>query len=226
MSIILNIDTAAAQAAISLSKDGRVLQLLQNPDQKDHASFLQPAIQKILQEAQITVNELDALAVVNGPGSYTGLRVALASAKGLCYVAKKPLITIGALPLMARAALNHKCTLPAPVTLLCPMIDARRMEVFTAVYNVVLEEILPARAMILSDESFVDVLLQNKILFFGSGALKWKALVSDANALFAGSFDTAAAMASLSFDMFTRQQFTDLAYSEPLYLKEFYTGGT
>jgi tRNA threonylcarbamoyladenosine biosynthesis protein TsaB len=224
MSLILNIDTSAQQAAVSIAKDGNLMQVLQNPDQKEHASFLQPAIKKLLQEAQMTINDLDAVAVVNGPGSYTGLRVALASAKGLCYVAKKPLITIGTLPLMARAAIENINHYPSTVTRLCPMIDARRQEVFTAVYNLSLEEILRGQAMILSDESFVGVLLQETVLFFGTGAVKWQALVSNTNALFAGSFDTTAAMADLSNQMFIQQQFTDLAYSEPLYLKEFYTG--
>lgn len=224
MSLILNIDTSAQQAAVSIAEDGNLLQVLQNPDQKEHASFLQPAIQKMLQEEGITIHDLDAIAVVNGPGSYTGLRVALASAKGLCYVAKKPMITIGTLPLMAKAALDNAQNYPAGVTRLCPMIDARRMEVFTAMYNLSLEETMPARAMVLSDESFVDILLQETVLFFGNGAGKWQSLQANANALFAGSFDNIPAMAALSFQHFNQQLFTDLAYSEPLYLKEFYSG--
>jgi tRNA threonylcarbamoyladenosine biosynthesis protein TsaB len=224
MSLILNIDTSAQQAAVSIAKDGNLLQVLQNPDQKEHASFLQPAIKKLLNLTELTINALDAIAVVNGPGSYTGLRVALASAKGICYVAQKPLITIGTLPLMAKAALDNSQAYPGTVTRLCPMIDARRMEVFTAVYNLSLEEILPPQAMILSDESFVDILLQETVLFFGNGAAKWNGVQSNANALFAGSFDTIPGMAALSFKRFSQQQFTDLAYSEPLYLKEFYSG--
>ncbi len=224
MSIILNIDTSTTQASVSLAENGSLLFLSQNAGQNEHASFLQPAIEKILKDAHLSLAELDAIAVVNGPGSYTGLRVAMASAKGLCYVAKKPLITIGTLPLMAKAAMNKLQEYPPGLTRLCPMIDARRMEVFTAIYNLSLKEILPAQAMILTAESFVDVLLQERILFFGSGAPKWQAITSNANALFAGSFHTGPAMATLSFQLFKQQQFTDLAYSEPLYLKEFYTG--
>jgi tRNA threonylcarbamoyladenosine biosynthesis protein TsaB len=103
------------------------------------------------------------------------------------------------------------------------MIDARRMEVFTAAYNLTLDEVLPARAMILSNDSFVDILLHETVLFFGNGAAKWATMVSSTNALFAGSFDTSEALSVLSYSRFNRGIFTDLAYSEPLYLKEFYT---
>ncbi len=224
MSIILNIDTSTSQASVSLSENGSLLFLLQNPGQNEHAAFLQPAIEKILKDAQVSLVDLDAIAVVNGPGSYTGLRVAMASAKGLCYVAKKPLITIGSLPLMAKAALDNPGHYPPGIKRLCPMIDARRMEVFTAIYDLSLREILTPQAMILTAESFVGILLQEPTLFFGSGAAKWQTIAGNANALFAGSFPTGPAMAALSFQLFRQQQFTDLAYSVPLYLKEFYTG--
>ena len=224
MSIILNIDTSSAQASVTISHDGTILAGVQNEDKKEHASFLQPAIKKMLTAQKLSLSELDAVGVVNGPGSYTGLRVGLASAKGICYVTKKPLITIGTLPLMAKSAVIdlHQKSLPIP--LLCPMIDARRMEVFTGVYNSSLEEIIPAQAKILSPESFVDILLQKQVLFFGDGAAKWQVLVNHANALFAGSFDTPEALSELSYCRFKSELFTDIAYSEPLYLKEFYTG--
>jgi tRNA threonylcarbamoyladenosine biosynthesis protein TsaB len=225
MSFILNIDTSATQACVSLSKDGEVLSILKNHDQKEHASFLQPGVKKILEDQHISLSELAAIAVVNGPGSYTGLRVALASAKGLCYIAKKPLITIGSLPLMAKSALPFPGISQGLVTRLCPMIDARRMEVFTAVYDLLLDEILPARAMVLSNDSFVDILLQETVLFFGNGAAKWATMITDTNALFAGSFDTTTALAQLAYDKFKGGEFADLAYCEPFYLKEFYTGG-
>jgi tRNA threonylcarbamoyladenosine biosynthesis protein TsaB len=224
MSIILNIDTSSTQASVSISRDGIILACLHNEDQKEHASFLQVAIKNLTVQEKIFLHELAGVAVVNGPGSYTGLRVGLASAKGICYVIKKPLITIGTLPLMARSAFLNLQKKASAIPLLCPMIDARRMEVFTAVYNDSLEEIIPAQAKILSTESFVDVLLHNKLLFFGSGATKWQGITNNANALFAGSFDTSEALSALSYFRFTRGLFTDLAYSEPLYLKEFYTG--
>ncbi len=225
MSFILNIDTSASQACVSLSKDGELLSIVQNHDQKEHASFLQPGVKKIMEDQHITLSELAAIAVVNGPGSYTGLRVALASAKGLCYVAKKPLITIGTLPLMAKSAIPFLENYQDRVTRLCPMIDARRMEVFTAVYKISMEEVLAPRALILSNDSFVEILLQETVLFFGNGAAKWASMFSDTNALFAAGFDTTTALSQLAYDKFKREEFSNLAYSEPLYLKEFYTGG-
>ena len=125
---------------------------------------------------------------------------------------------------MAKAAAIKWKNIADQPAYLCPMIDARRMEVFTAVYSLTLEEIMPPQALILSHHSFVDILLHDRVLFFGDGAEKWQAISSNTNALFAGSLDTTEALAGLSFDMFVRGQFTDLAYSEPLYVKEFYNG--
>lgn len=224
MSIILNIDTSAATASVTLSKNGDLLARIQNEDQKEHASFLQAGIKKMIKAQGLSLNELEAVAVVNGPGSYTGLRVGLASAKGICYVIKKPLITIGTLPLMAKSAILALQSRASGIPFLCPMIDARRMEVFTGVYNSSMEEIMPAQAKILDTESYVDILLQNPVLFFGNGAAKWQGMIQNANALFAGSFDTSGALSELSFSRFNSGLFTDLAYSEPLYLKEFYAG--
>ena len=224
MSIILNIDTSSAQASVTISKNGKLLAGVQNEDQKEHASFLQAAIKKMMKEQGLLLNQLEAVAVVNGPGSYTGLRVGLASAKGICYVIKKPLITVGTLPLMAKSAILELQTKASNIPLLCSMIDARRMEVFTGVYNASMEEVMPAQAKILDAQSFVDILLHDRVLFFGNGAAKWQGMVQNTNSLFAGSFNTSGALAELSFSRFESSSFTDLAYSEPLYLKEFYTG--
>lgn len=223
MSIILNIDTASSIAAVSISRDGKGIGIIQNEEQNEHASFLQPAINKLLASQQIVLKNIDAVAVVNGPGSYTGLRVGLASAKGICYALNKPLITIGSLPLMAMAAIKSFESDNKTIPLLCPMIDARRMEVFTAVYNSTLKEIFPAQAMILNNESFVATLLQNKIVFFGNGAFKFKTLCNHPNALFSGIYNNYEALCEGAYIKFMQKEFTDLAYSEPLYLKEFYS---
>lgn len=225
MNLILNIDTSSEHAAVTISNNGELLAGVKNEDQKEHASFIQPAIKRMMTDLGLSLNQLEAVAVVHGPGSYTGLRVGLASAKGICYVIKKPLITIGTLPLMAKSAILNLQTKASALPLLCPMIDARRMEVFTGLYNASLEEVIPAQAKILCPESFVEVLLHNPVLFFGNGALKWQGVVSNTNALFAESFDTSLALTQLSFSRFKSRIFADLAYSEPLYLKEFYSGG-
>jgi tRNA threonylcarbamoyladenosine biosynthesis protein TsaB len=165
MSLILNIDTATDIAHVSLSQSGEMLDSITNNDQKEHGSFLQPSIQKLLKNNSLAIASLDAVAVSVGPGSYTGLRVGMASAKGICFALQKPLITINSLEIISYAALlenSHKYDLTN--ALLCPLIDARRMEVFTALYNQKLEKILEPQAMIIDASSFEHYLLTNKIL--------------------------------------------------------------
>ena len=224
MSVILNIDTSGAVASVSLASQGKLMGIKENEAQSEHASFLQPAIKQLLQDLGVSLETVDAVAVVNGPGSYTGLRVGLASAKGICYALDKPLITIGTLPLMAKAALGHVLTADQHNLLLCPMIDARRQEVFTAIYNTNLEVVLPAQAHILNNDSFVASLLQNRVLFFGNGAAKFESINEHANAMFAGLYNNSHALSTLSYERFAKKEFAQLAYCEPLYLKEFYSG--
>lgn len=219
MGLILNIDTATETAQVSFAKDGKVLQSLTNELQKDHALFLQTAIQQLAKKNNLTLTDVDGIAVTAGPGSYTGIRVGMASAKGLCYALNKPLIAINTLQVLTVAAqqeLNN-----ASGILFCPMIDARRMEVFTAIYNNTLAEILPPCAIILDERSFLSQLQNNKIVFFGSGTAKWQSLCRHSNASFAAASNITNAMASLSEAYFVQQKFSDLAYSQPFYLKEF-----
>ncbi|MGB5005983.1 MAG: tRNA (adenosine(37)-N6)-threonylcarbamoyltransferase complex dimerization subunit type 1 TsaB, partial [Ferruginibacter sp.] len=172
MSLILNIDTSSEKAHVSFAKDGSLLALLSSESQKEHASFLQSAIQQLCKTASIHLPEIDAVAVTAGPGSYTGLRVGMASAKGLSYALKKPFITMGTLEILARSAMDLFPDQPETV-LYCPMMDARRMEVFTAIYQKDLNAILEPGAMVLDESSFEAHLLTHKILFFGSGSAKW-----------------------------------------------------
>jgi tRNA threonylcarbamoyladenosine biosynthesis protein TsaB len=217
VSYILNIDTAVVSASLCLAKDDQVLKLKVNPSQKDHASWLHVAIKDMMEEAGLSLNELDAIAVSSGPGSYTGLRVSMATAKGLCYALQKPLITVSTLKMMAVAAID------ASTDLLCPMIDARRMEVFTAVYDHSLVEILSPVNIILEKESFKEQLHTSSILFFGNGSEKFKSLVTDSNAVFQNLEANAEHMTGLSFSQFEKKEFADLAYAEPYYGKAFYT---
>lgn len=219
MSLILNIDTATETAEVNIAEDGIVLQSSSNFLQKDHAGFLQTAIQQLLQSASISLPDINAIAVTAGPGSYTGIRVGMASAKGLCYALKKPLIAINTLEVLAVTAKqqdNSKGGL-----LFCPMIDARRMEVFTAIYNDQLKAILDPCAMILGSNSFLDILNKDKIIFLGSGAAKWKKMCSHPNASFTDVSDLIGAMSNLSYSYFLQNRFSNLAYSQPFYLKEF-----
>jgi tRNA threonylcarbamoyladenosine biosynthesis protein TsaB len=217
VSYILNIDTAVVSASLCLAKDDQVLKLKVNPSQKDHASWLHVAIKDMMEEAGLSLKELDAIAVSSGPGSYTGLRVSMATAKGLCYALQKPLITVSTLKMMAVAAID------ASTDLLCPMIDARRMEVFTAVYDHSLVEILSPVNIILEKESFKEQLHTSSILFFGNGSEKFKSLVTDSNAVFQNLEANAEHMTGLSFSQFEKKEFADLAYAEPYYGKAFYT---
>ena len=135
MSLILNIDTATEKAHVSFAKDGLVINSLYSESQKEHASFLQTAIQQLTKLSGVQLKDLDAVAVTAGPGSYTGLRVGMASAKGLCYALKKPLITLGTLEILTCFCYWIVFKITMTPVLLCPMIDARRMEVFTAIYK-------------------------------------------------------------------------------------------
>lgn len=222
MSLILQIDTASSQAGISLSKDGAGLGLLTNNAQNDHAAFLQPAVQKICIEAGIHLADIDAVSVVNGPGSYTGLRIGLASAKGICFAMNKPLVLINSLQLMAKAMILQNTALGE--MLLCPMIDARRMEVFTALYDKDFTQLQAASATILSNEFLVDILLQNKICFFGNGARKFKSFTTSANAVFAEEAHTYTALCTLSQEFLSSGNVADVAYAEPFYIKAFHEG--
>ena len=217
MSLILNIDTAIETASICLSKDKDPVKLSINENQKDHAAWLSVAIQDLMRDTGYQLNQLNAIGVTIGPGSYTGLRVGLSAAKGLCYALNIPLIAIGTLEMMAFAGKQE------PVDLLCPMIDARKMEVFTAVYSKDLEEIKSPHALIIDKTIFEDLLQAHSTLFFGNGSKKLQKVLDHPHAVFESIIFNASHMASLATDRFMTIQFADLAYIEPLYLKEFFT---
>jgi tRNA threonylcarbamoyladenosine biosynthesis protein TsaB len=223
--LLLNIDTATEHASICLSDNTNMLAMEKSSNQKDHASFLQPAIKKIFERSKLELSALDAIAVTAGPGSYTGLRVGLASAKGLCYALNKPLILLNTLEVMANASITqtYHSLLTTHNFLYCPMIDARRMEVFSAVYDHSLQVVMQPQAIILNKESFHALLQEYSIIFSGSGAGKFKTISEDENAKFTNVIYTAQDMISLSVKSFTHHHFADVAYSAPFYLKEFFT---
>ena len=226
MAFLLHIDTSMDKASVCLSNDETILQLLSNQQQKDHASFLQPAIAKILEDEHLSVSQISAIAISSGPGSYTGLRVGMATAKGLCYALKIPLITIGTFEVMCVAAIQHLQLVNNSITkneLLCPMIDARRQEVYTALLNSDLEYIQKPTSLILSNDTLIGQLNAFKISFFGNGAIKFKSLCTHENAVFLSVDFDAGNMVSLSYQRFTEKKFANLAYTEPFYGKEFYS---
>jgi tRNA threonylcarbamoyladenosine biosynthesis protein TsaB len=220
MSIILNIDTSLEIASVALSKAGQILNFFTNAVQKEHAVFLHKAIQELLAIQQLQPNQIDAIAVTNGPGSYTGLRVGLSAAKGLCYALNKPLISMGTLEVMATDAIMQIPNIKD--CLFCPMIDARRMEVFTALYDSNLQEIMPASAIVLDNQSFQNILETKKIYFFGSGMQKWKNFNIHDNAAYIENNHLYNAMNTISFKKYLSADFANTSYVSPLYVKEFY----
>lgn len=212
MALILNIDTALDLASICLAKDGLMKAYAENETRKEQASWLHPAIKEIFTQCHIGLQELDAIAVSNGPGSYTGLRIGLSTAKGLCYALKVPLIAINTLQIMANAVSGRANNL------ICPMIDARRMEVYTAVFDKRLNFVHKPHAMVLDEHSFSDM-LQHEILFTGSGSEKFRPIHGLGKATFLHHNFNAANMLNISEQLYIKKQFADLAYCEPYYLK-------
>jgi tRNA threonylcarbamoyladenosine biosynthesis protein TsaB len=217
MALLLNIDTAIDKASICLARDGNVIDDATSTNQREQATWLHVAIEKMMHQNSILFSALNGVAVSNGPGSYTGLRIGLSAAKGFCYSLNIPLITLGTLDIMAAAANK------IDNYLLCPMIDARRMEVYTALYDASLQTILAPTAMVIDSQSFFSYLENNKILFFGNGSNKVKDVITHSNAFFGEQEISAAEMVALAEEKFRNLEFANLAYAEPLYLKDFYS---
>ena len=225
MPLLLNIDTATEHASVCLSRGETILGLIESTEQKNHASFVQPAIQQLVETNNTQLADIDAVAVTSGPGSYTGLRVGLASAKGICFALNKPLILVNTLEVMAQSILSFCRSTNHPTntsTLFCPLIDARRMEVFTALYNASLQEVEAPHALIINEDSFAALLKDHPVIFSGSGHYKLEKIVSNPNAMFSTVQHNASHLARLAVKAYQSECFADLAYSGPLYVKEFF----
>jgi len=219
MATLLQIETATQVCSAALSVDGETIALKELAAQNIHAGSLTLFIREVMQQAGVRYQDLDAIAVSKGPGSYTGLRIGVSTAKGICFAQDKPLIGIDTLQMMAKGFLSANSSYTG---LICPMIDARRMEVFTALYDHQLTEILPVSAKIIDEESFRSELNGQQITFIGDGAMKCNTSIISANAAFSDlNFNSAANMSGLAFNAFTQGQFEDVAYFEPYYLKDF-----
>lgn len=217
MALLLHIDTALEKAFVGVSRNGVLLMGLENAVLQDHAAFVQPAIRQIMDECGFLMSAIDGIGVTAGPGSYTGLRVGMASAKGICYALNKPLMAIPTPEVMAAAAIEAFPGFDA----YCTMIDARRNEVYLALYDPALKVVLPPHAAILSVDFFAQELQRKKILFFGTGALKWKQMCAfNGNAFFEMVEYNGKHLASLLHKSFKDNRFCDLAYAEPLYSKD------
>lgn len=220
MALILNIETATTVCSVSVAKDGKLLGTKEQNGDYSHAENLTLFIEEVIKQSGITLKQLDAVAVSKGPGSYTGLRIGVSTAKGLCYALEKPLIAINTLQHLS-LALTLK-----DGELACPMIDARRMEVYCAIYDQQGKELMPTSAEIIDEHSFADFLKEHKVIFAGDGAAKCKDVLSKkSNAIFVDNvFPSAKNMITLSEKAFQEKQFENLAYFEPFYLKDFVAG--
>lgn len=223
MSLILQIETSTTSCSVALAQNAKVLSHKSINQRNIHAEVITVFIDEIFAEKNLRFNELDAVAVSCGPGSYTGLRIGVSTAKGLCFSLDKPLIAVETLLSMASGFLSRFPNQTKEKFLLCPMIDARRMEVFTALFDQDLNRIQETSAAIITEESFGENLNQHKIIFFGDGAAKCKAVLGNhANAVFIDTFlNEATDMTLLAEAKFSQKQFEDVAYFEPFYLKDF-----
>ena len=216
MALILNLETATKNCSVSISKDGESISLKEiNTGGYYHAELLQSYIEEVLKESNNKLSDLDAVAVSKGPGSYTGLRIGVSSAKGICFGNEIPLISIPTLESMATSQKGKDYTLVS-------MLDARRMEVYACIYNSEVEEIRKTEAEIIDENSYYEYLEKGKVLFFGDGSDKCKDIIKHENAEFVDDiFPSAKQMSEISEKLFNEKTFEDTAYFEPFYLKDF-----
>jgi tRNA threonylcarbamoyladenosine biosynthesis protein TsaB len=225
MAYILSIETSTNVGSVALHKAGVLLSNVEIYTQYSHSEKLTLLIEQVIQNANINTQEIEAIAISQGPGSYTGLRIGVATCKGLCFALDKPLLSVSTLASMSKS-LNAYLDLQEEETWLCPMLDARRMEVYCALYDKNNQLQMPITAKIIDENSFEDVLKDKKIIFFGNGAKKCKEILEyQKNALFITDdlyeAPLAKNMGELAYQSFLDKDFQDIAYFEPFYLKDF-----
>lgn len=222
MATLLHLETATTNCSVSLAKNGQLLALQEhNAVSYSHATQLHPFIQDVMKAASLSFSDLEGIAVSQGPGSYTGLRIGVAAAKGLCFALDLPLIATPTLQSMARQVKAQEGEL------IIPVLDARRMEVYSAVFDATHREIRETRAEIVDENTFEAFVSYPKVHIVGSGAEKCKTVLQHTNSSFISSMiPSARDMVPIAFGKYQAGQFEDLAYFEPHYLKDFILGGT
>ena len=217
--LILGIETATKICSVAISDGKNLLALKEEGGEYSHAEKLNSFIESCLLKAGVKLQQIDAIAVSKGPGSYTGLRIGVSTAKGLCYSLNKPLISVDTLQAMALKMLNQKSNFD----LYAPMIDARRMEVYTAFYDFKNEKVKDVEAKIIDENSFIEELETKKIIFFGDGAEKSKVVLSNkTNASFSeNTLPSAEYVNQVALQKFNNNELENVAYFEPYYLKDF-----
>jgi tRNA threonylcarbamoyladenosine biosynthesis protein TsaB len=216
LTYILNIETSTKNCSVSISKDGELLAIQElNNGNFTHAEVLHPFIDEVIKNSNITINNLSAIAVSKGPGSYTGLRIGVSAAKGLCFALSIPLISVDTL-----TSLVHSISIDSGIII--PMLDARRMEVYSAVFNSEYQQLREVKAEIIDKTSFLSYLENDKVYFLGDGAEKCKTIIAHTNAIFVDDmYPSAKEMCMFAYDKYKKNDIEDVAYFEPFYLKNF-----
>ncbi|MEQ9288778.1 MAG: tRNA (adenosine(37)-N6)-threonylcarbamoyltransferase complex dimerization subunit type 1 TsaB [Cyclobacteriaceae bacterium] len=218
MGTILSIETATRSGSVAIHKSGNLVGMQQYDIDKSHSSLLHVMIDQVLQNSGTERTQLNAIAVSAGPGSYTGLRIGVSTAKGMCYALDIPLIAVNTLEAMAKQVAN---TTSENISL-CPMIDARRQEVYCMMLNRQMEVLKETEAVIIDEASFFEELNENRIVFFGDGSDKCRSVLLHGNAGFIGNImPSAREIGELAYNKYVKGDFENLAYYEPFYLKEF-----
>ena len=222
MERLILIETSTALCSAALAEDGVITSYRESSAPKAHASLTAVFIQEMLEEKGLTIADCDAVCVSKGPGSYTGLRVGVSTAKGLCFGSGKPLIAISTLDILVAQA-----QIPEDLKYIVPMVDARRMEVYAAVYEIAgqagndVRQITETAPAIIDENSYSDILEKGKVLFIGDGAGKCADVIKHPNATFLQCWPKASAMLEPAMKAYKEKRFEDVAYFEPFYLKEF-----
>jgi tRNA threonylcarbamoyladenosine biosynthesis protein TsaB len=216
LALILNIETTTTNCSVSLSKEGETLVLKEDYSTNySHAESLHVFIDNVVKSAKIKLSEIDAIAVSKGPGSYTGLRIGVSAAKGLCFALDKPLISVSTLE-----SLSHQVKIDNGF--IVPMLDARRMEIYSAVFDAHHHQIREIQAQILNKSSFLSYLETDKVYFIGNGVEKTKTIINHKNAVYTeNKLPSANELGKLAFEKYKKNDFENLAYFEPFYLKDF-----
>ncbi len=228
MALILSIETTTSICSVALALDGKIIGFQELDSKNSHAEILNGFIQTVLKESHHTFSDLNAIAVSEGPGSYTGLRIGVSTAKGLCYSLDIPLIAIGTLASLAWHTRENTSAeiLEKENLLFCPMIDARRMEAYTAHYNLNIEEVRKVEAEVIDEHTYAELLEKNIFVFSGDGAKKYQDLYqNNPNAYFLPELMASArGMVRMAEEKFRNKDFADLAYFEPYYFKNYIAG--
>lgn len=225
MAAILLIETSTEICSVALTIDGLLTDSIESKEGQNHARLVTVFAEELLRRNQVKAEALVAVAVSKGPGSYTGLRIGVSTAKGICFARHIPLIAIGTLQAMTQHVIHNRRSFPVPEdkpVLYCPMIDARRMEVFSMLFDDQGNKLKPIEALIVDESFLAQELKDNYVVFFGNGAEKCKKVLSSPNALFVSDVEASAKyMCNLAWQLYNKKQFEDVAYFEPFYLKDF-----